>query len=279
MKELLDEVVCDDAANALTRLPDNSVDLTVTSPPYDSLRLYEGYSFDFEGIAKELSRVTKVGGVIVWVCGDATIDGSETGTSFRQALFFKDVCGLKLHDTMIYEKSAFANPSNNRYHQAFEYMFVFSKGKPKTFNPLKDRACNPISNYGMQRRQRDGSMSHPGDRSRIEVGSYGMRFNIWRYVTGKGNVTKDEVAYEHPALFPEKLAEDHIHTWSNEGEIVLDPMCGSGTTCKMAAKLGRHFIGIDVSPRYVEITKQRVKPYLKQERLAPYYDGGANERI
>ena len=118
-------------------IPSNFIDLTVTSPPYDNLRAYNGYSWDFESVAQELYRITKDGGVVVWVVGDATIKGSETGTSFKQALYFKEI-GFKLHDTMIYQSDK-PPLTHNRYEQKFEYMFVFSKGRPKTFNPIMEK--------------------------------------------------------------------------------------------------------------------------------------------
>jgi site-specific DNA-methyltransferase (adenine-specific) len=246
-----------DCLEIMKSLPDASIDLTVTSPPYDNLRTYNGYSFDFEGIAKELYRVTKDGGVVVWVVGDATINGSETGTSFKQALYFKEI-GFNLHDTMIYQKNNFANPSSNRYHQIFEFMFILSKGKPKSFNPIKDRknVCAGESNWGANKaRQKDGSFK---ERPKKIVSEYGMRYNIWEFMTSKGFATKDNFAYSHPAIFPEKVAHDHIISWSNEGDTVLDCFLGSGTTGKMANQLNRKFIGIEISQEYLEIAKGRI---------------------
>jgi len=246
-----------DCLEVMQTIPDKSIDLTVTSPPYDNLRTYNGYTFDFEGIAKELYRVTKDGGVVVWVVGDATINGSETGTSFRQALYFKEI-GFNLHDTMIYQKNNFANPSSNRYHQIFEFMFVLSKGKPKSFNPIKDRknVCAGESNWGANKaRQKDGSFK---ERPKKIVSEYGMRYNIWEFMTSKGFATKDNFAYSHPAIFPEKVAYDHIVSWSNEGDTVLDCFLGSGTTGKVAKQLNRKFIGIEISQEYLSIAKQRL---------------------
>lgn len=266
----LNTIINGNTDEILPLLPDNSIDLTVTSPPYDKMRDYHGYSFNFEKLAQNLFRITKPGGVLVWVIGDSTIDGSETGSSFKQALRFKEI-GFNLHDTMIYEKSGFAFPSKRRYHQIFEYMFVFSKGRPKTFNPLMDRPNKSQFTFSKKRRRKDGTMTHTGDTSRISIEKYGKRFNIWRYKTGKGHTTKDECAYSHPALFPEKLAQDHILSWSNEGEIILDPLNGAGTTTKMAYALGRKFIGIEISRQYCEIALERVKalksndPSLSQE--------------
>lgn len=236
-----------DCAVVLGDLSSDSVDLTVTSPPYDNLRKYNGYTFDFDTIAKELFRVTKPGGVLVWVVSDAMINGSESGTSFKQALGFKEM-GFSLHDTMIYEKSGMSNPSVNRYHQVFEYMFVLSKGKPKTFNPIKDRENKYVGELGR---------NNVGGRCKRE--KFGMRFNIWRFANGKNQTAKwDDVAFKHPAPFPESLARDHIISWSNPGDVVLDPFLGSGTTGKVAVELNRQFIGIEISQEYLNLATGRI---------------------
>lgn len=241
----------------LKQLDSESIDLTVTSPPYDNLRDYKGYSFDFETIAKELFRVTKKGGVVVWIVGDATVNGSETGTSFKQALYFKEI-GFNLYDTMIYEKNTSAFPSNSRYEQVFEYMFVLSKEKPKSINLIKDKKNRwaGTSNFGERtNRKKDGSLEKRG---KSIVNEYGIRTNIFRYSTGANYSTKDNYAFEHPAIFPENLAADHVKSWSNENEIVLDPFMGSGTTAKVAMKLNRKFIGFEISKEYHELAEKRV---------------------
>ena len=251
--DYINKVICGMAEKKLKFIDNNSIDLTITSPPYDDLRDYEGYKFDFEAIAKELFRVTKEGGVVVWVVNDQTINGSETGTSFRQALYFMEI-GFNLHDTMIYEKTNFSNPSRNRYHQIFEYMFIFSKGKPKTFNPILDRK----NKYGIcwgknTNRSKNGEIKEIKKR---KPRKYGMKINIWRMNTS--GQEKPCQSIEHPATFPEKLAKDHISTWSNEGDIILDPMCGAGTTCEMALKNNRKYIGFDISKKYVGISEKRL---------------------
>lgn len=239
-----------DCVEGMKRLPDESVDLTVTSPPYDNLRTYNGYSFDFESVARELYRITKEGGVVVWVVGDQTVKGSETGTSFRQALFFMEA-GFNLHDTMIYEKAQACYGSNLCYLQAFEYMFVFSKGKPKVINFIRDRKNkrHGVESMSVSGLSKDGKKA---DRHRKEMKEYGKRKNIWRYGVGGGKTG-------HPAVFPEQLAYDHIVSWSNEGDIVLDPFIGSGTTGKMAAKAGRRYIGFEISEEYCEIARKRIQ--------------------
>ena len=238
--------------DTMARMQDNFVDLTVTSPPYDNLRTYNGYSFDFEAVAKELFRVTKQGGVVVWVVGDATIKGSETGTSFRQALYFKEI-GFNLHDTMIYAKNSYMPLTHNRYEQAFEYMFVFSKGKPAVFNPIRINSLTAGT-----KRNRGGSKAKEAsyaERIREEkttVNQTKQHCNIFYYDVGKGDKT------EHNAPFPEQLANDHIISWSNEGDLVYDPFMGSGTTAKMAILNKRNWIGSEISEEYCKIIERRI---------------------
>lgn len=252
------KIICGDSLEVLRNMEDNSVDLTVTSPPYDNLRTYKGFDWDFEGIAKELYRVTKGGGVVVWVVGDATVNGSETGSSFKQALYFKEI-GFRLHDTMIYEKNSAAFPDKNRYYNVFEYMFVFSKGRPSAVNRIEDKKnkWGGTQTFGkVSGRRADGTLSEGKKKT---VKEYGVRNNVWRYNTGRGQSTTDDIAFKHPAIFPEKLAEDHIITWSNPGDTVLDPFAGSGTTAKMALLNGRKYISIDISEEYCEIARKRVE--------------------
>ena len=234
----------------MAKMPDCFVDLTVTSPPYDGLRTYNGYSFPFEDIAKELYRVTKEGGVVVWIVGDATIKGSETGTSFKQALFFKEI-GFNLHDTMIYEKAQSCFGSNLCYLQSFEYMFILSKGKPKTINFIRDRknVRNGKESMCIKGLSKDGKKS---ERHYKEMKEYGKRKNIWKYGVGGGKT-------KHPAVFPEQLAYDHIISWSNEGDVVMDIFMGSGTTAKMCKLTNRNYIGFEISEEYCQIAEERLK--------------------
>lgn len=258
---MLDVIYNEDCAKGLRRIEDNWIDLVVTSPPYDNLRKYNGYSFDFETIARELYRVVKPGGVVVWVVGDATVNGSETGTSFRQALFFKE-CGFNLHDTMIYQKST-PPLSHNRYEQNFEYMFVFSKGKPKTFNgirvPRKYKDTRKNKAFG---RNKDNSRDYGYSSDKDTV----LKTNVWNIFAGGGS--SDKIASEHPAIFPEQLANDHIISWSNPGDLVLDPFMGSGTVAKMALLNGRHYIGFEISSDYCEIASRRISALSRD-----YYNG------
>jgi site-specific DNA-methyltransferase (adenine-specific) len=243
-----------DNIEGLKKLDDNSIDLTVTSPPYDDLRNYKGYTFDFENLAKELYRVTKVGGVVVWVVGDATKNGSESGTSFKQALYFTEI-GFNLHDTMIWNKGGFTavGALSTRYAPVFEYMFILTKGKIKTFNPIKDRiTINGGKKVSGTIRQKDGS-TKPMSKV-MTINKYSQRYNIWNI-----NPQRQRGKYTHPAVFPEQLAEDHILSWSNVGDIVLDPFMGSGTTAKMARLNNRNYIGFEISPEYCDIAEKRLE--------------------
>lgn len=244
--------------DGLRELPDSVIDLTVTSPPYDSLRTYDRiapWTFEvFEAIAVQLYRVTKTGGVVVWIVGDETRKGSESGTSFRQALFFKEL-GFLLHDTMIWEKVS-TYQHKNRYIPCFEYMFVFSKDvPPKTANLIRDRKnkYGGTQVHGTQRMQ--GGAIRPRSEKQIskKVKEFGARYNIWNMPGDKANKTG------HPAVFPEQLATDHILTWSNPGDIVLDPFLGSGTTALAARNTGRRFLGFEVNPVYFQICKRRLE--------------------
>jgi site-specific DNA-methyltransferase (adenine-specific) len=247
----------------MAKMPDNFIDLTVTSPPYDNLREYKGYSFDFESIAKELFRVTKQGGIVVWVVGDATESGSESGTSFKQALYFKEI-GFNLHDTMIYNRSG-KFPEANRYWQDFEYMFVFSKGKPNTFNPIKYKSVREEGEKVLARkRTKEGELIEDTcHKKKTQFKGEKNGGNIWYIPAGWMTSSKDEIAYNHPAIFPEQLAQDHIISWSNPNDLIYDPFTGSGTTAKMAVKLGRNWLGSEISSEYCEIANKRVSDAIK----------------
>lgn len=245
-------IVCGDNVEFMRTLPDNCINLTVTSPPYDNLRVYNGFTWDFERIANELYRVTKEGGVVVWVVGDATVKGSETGTSFRQALYFMEI-GFRLHDTMIYHKNSYPFPPSNRYYQQFEYMFVFSKGAPSVAN-LQRCESKGLKRKSTQRKT-DGSTSafvSEGNKTRVMD-------NVWALDVGYMRTTKDKYAYKRPAMFPEELAERHILTWTNEGGVVFDCFAGSGTTAKMSILNNRQFIGVEISEEYVAIANKRIQ--------------------
>ena len=255
-----------DCLEHLRKMEENTIDLVVTSPPYDNLRKYKGnieqWSFDkFKEIAKELYRVIKRGGVMVWVVGDATVKGSETGTSFRQALYFKEI-GFNLHDTMIYRKLNPIPQNHNRYEQCFEYMFILSKGKPNTFNPIKIPTKNGGKSFDWGNRKTvmdDNQCRRDRESEMLTVKSEKNMFNIFEYSIGGGKTG-------HPAVFPDKLAEDQIISWSNEGDIVLDPFMGSGTTGKMAVLNNRNFIGIEIDDGYFRMAKERIE---KCELLQP----------
>lgn len=255
MDELLNKVYNEDCLCTMRRMSNNSIDLVITSPPYDNLRSYDGYSFCFEDVATALHRVVKPGGVVVWVVGDQTKDGSETGTSFRQALFFKEI-GFNLHDTMIYS-SPKPPLTHRRYEQEFEYMFVFSKGRPKTFNPIMVECTNAGKPSGGTIRQ-TGHELLPKHGSGV-VSKVKIKGNIWRYATGIHKTTSDKIAFQHPAVFPEQLASDHISSWSSIGDTIYDPFAGSGTTGIMSAINRRNFVMSEVSEKYCGIIKDRFK--------------------
>lgn len=262
LSEMENTIYCEQCLKTMGRMGDEYCDLVVTSPPYDNIRKYNGYDFDFKRIANELYRVTKHGGVIVWVVNDATINGSETGTSFKHALYFKEI-GFNIHDTMIWVKP---NPmplseSQMRYTSAFEYMLIFSKGKPKTFNPIRINSMNAGKKSGRTgQRNKDGSENV---RTVInEILDKKICDNTWTYAS-----VCDRESSEHPASFPERLAADHIYTWSNECDLVYDPFMGSGTVAKQCILMNRRYIGSEISHEYCQLITKRIKPYLQQTTL------------
>ena len=254
------ELIQGDCLEKMKYIPDGSIDLTVTSPPYDNLRTYNGNNAQWgehvwKGVISDLYRLTKQGGVVVWVVGDATIKGSETGTSFKQALWAKE-CGFNLHDTMVYQKNSYPFPPSNRYYQQFEYMFVFSNGSPSSFNGIRQETRWQKGTGEMSTtRKADGTTvamkCAKGKRDRLKD-------NVWLINSGYMRSTKDKYAFEHSAIFPESLARDHIISWSKPGDTVFDPFLGSGTTGKMALELGRKFIGIELDPEYFKIAEKRI---------------------
>lgn len=263
-----------DNLKILRNMQKNTVDCVITSPPYDDLRTYENtlqWNFDiFKELAEKLYKVVKEGGVVVWVVADAMVNGSETGNSFKQALFFKDI-GFNIHDTMIYAKH---NPTPNtgggiRYQQSFEYMFVFSKGKPKTVNLLLEQRHNETNDKRTCRtrpfnRNQNGEF---GEDRIYYIKEQVPKRNIWTYKVGLYNTTSDKIAFEHPAIFPEQLAKDHILSWTNKNDTVLDPFMGSGTVGKMCKLLDRNFIGIEIVKNYFDIAKTRIESTKIQEEL------------
>ena len=262
----MNQVFHNDCVSGMEALEDQSVDLSITSPPYDDLRSYNESSLwnieVFKDVAQQLYRVIKTGGVVVWVVGDAVIKGSETGSSFRQALYFMDL-GFRLHDTMIYEKNGSPFPARrdgNRYSQIFEYMFVLSKeSKPKTANLLCDKPNRwaGYTHFGKGSiRQKDGQLV---ERNIKPIPEFSPRNNIWKYNTGRNYSSKDSEAFEHPAIFPESLAKDHILTWSNENDVVLDPFMGSGTTAVCCMETNRKYIGFEIDEYYYDVCKRRIK--------------------
>ena len=262
----LNKIYCESNSETMSRMENNFIDLTITSPPYDELRDYKGYSFDFKTLAKELFRVTKEGGVVVWNVADATINGSETGTSFRQALYFKDV-GFNLHDTMVWIKP---NPmpvseTQKRYSSAFEYMFILSKGSPKTFNPIKEKSLNHGKTSGTSIsgvRNKDGSLGKKDVKIKKSILEEKIISNVFSFASA---YSKESVF--HPAPFPDNMAKKHLITWSNKNDLVYDPFMGSGTTAKCAIDYGRNWIGSEISKEYCVLANKRLEPYLQQPKL------------
>ena len=235
-------------------MEENSIDLTVTSPPYDKLRNYNGFDFDYKKVANGLYKVTKQGGIVVWVVGDKIKNGNKSLTSFKHAIYFQEI-GFNVHDVMIYQKKNTPFMRSNGYTNCYEFMFVFSKGRPNTFNPLITETVRQGIEMMPANKGPDGiNKKVPGKLNESKT-----RINIWQYAVGMHGTTSDKIAFEHPAVMPEKLAEDHILSWTNEGDLVFDPMCGSGTTCKMALKHNRKYIGCDISKEYINISKIRIK--------------------
>lgn len=250
-------LICGDALTELRKLRGESIHCCVTSPPYDNLRTYDGFSWDFEGTARELFRVMCAGGIVCWNVGDSVVDGSETLTSAKQKIFFREECGFRIHDTMIYEKSNFAFPSSVRYHQTFEYVFILSNGKPRCFNPIKDKPNRHAGQMVFGRnthRQRDGSFIE--GRQRV-YNNLGMRGNVWRGNTAGQENPGDSNSFQHPALMPEWLAHDLILSWSNVGDTILDPFAGSGTTGQVALELGRKAVVIELNTKHCSLIRDR----------------------
>lgn len=262
MNELKSIAKCCDCVDGMRDLPDECIDMTITSPPYDNIRTYNGFSFDYKQTLDGLFRVTKQGGVVAWIVADQTVNGSETGTSFRQALYAKEI-GFNLLDTMIWEKDGFTDVAGLRYRYAsvFEYIFIFTKGYPKTFNPIEDRANIYAGkpSHGTIR-QADGTFKPRSTEGKLHR-DFGVRYNIWKIDRVHDNKS------EHPAPFPAKLVRDLMVSWSNEGDTILDPFLGSGTTRKVAWEMNRNFIGFEISEEYFQRQEEDCQAMMDQGRL------------
>ena len=255
MNRQINQIIHGKCQDIMKTLSDNYIDLTVTSPPYDQIRKYNGYDFNFEGIAQELFRITKEGGVVVWVVKDQTKKYNQSGTCFKQALYFQNV-GFNFYDTLIYQKLVSSPPHDNYYNDNWEYIFVFSKGIPK-LNPIKDHRNKHIGIKKAMIKNADNSK-----RNKLKsIGPYSKRGKVWSYAVGGNKSTKDKMAFEHPAIMPEKLATDCIKSWSNEHDLIFDPFAGSGTTLKMAKLNNRNYLGIEISEKYIKIIEKRLDKY------------------
>jgi site-specific DNA-methyltransferase (adenine-specific) len=238
----------------------------ITSPPYENLRAYgSAPPCDTFAVIREIAAVLGMGGVCMWNVADQVVNGGESGTSFKQALHAMD-CGLRLHDTMIYCKEGVTFPDSNRYHPAFEYMFVFSKGVPRHFNGIADWR-NKWGGSPMHGTDRQPS----GDVTPINgigrpVLSYGLRRNWWPLANAYTGETKG-----HPAPMPYEMAAGHVLTWTAPGDTVLDPFMGSGTTGIACARLGRRFVGIEIEPRYFDLACRRIERAERQPDLFMHY--------
>lgn len=262
MQEILNKIFCaDNIQFCREKIPSNSIDMIMTSPPYDSLRTYKGFEWNFEGLTHELYRILKVGGVVVWVVNDAVVNGRKTLTSMRQAIYFVDYAGFNMWDVMGYCKEA-PQPipaSMKRYSSAYEYTFVLTKDiSPKTFNPIMEKTkwAGLVSSTGF--RQPNGDVRN----TRMQkINDEKIKSNLWFYGVGFNQTTTDKFAFDHPAMYPEELVKDHVISWTNPGDIIYDPFMGSGTTAKISMMLGRNFIGTDISEEYCKIARKRVEIY------------------
>jgi len=261
------KIYSENCIETMRRMPDGFLDMTLTSPPYDDLRDYNGYHFPVEEIAELLLKKTKKGGVVIWVVGDRTVNGDETLTSFQHALTFKSV-GFKVHDTMIYaKKNPIPSDCGKRYRQSFEYMFCFSNGQPATFNPIMEPTKSAGQKIKAFRITEVGRGNVPLEDKGREIKAERKAGNIFSYNVGTSS-SGDKIAFKHPAIFPEHLAIDQISTWTNEGDLVYDCFMGSGTTAKAAQMLGRRWIGSEISVEYVQIAERRLANYLERIRTA-----------
>lgn len=265
----LNTIFNESCISTLERMPDDFLDMTLCSPPYDDLRSYNGYEFSLESIIRLLHQKTKPGGVVVWVVADKTDNGSESLSSFDHAISFVRVGGFNLHDTMIYVKNnPIPSDCGTRYRQAFEYMFCFSKGKPKTFNPIKEPTKSAGRKIKAFRITQNGRGNVPAEDIGRQIKSERKASNVFTYNVGTASAT-DRIAFRHPAIFPERLAEDQIATWTNEGDIVYDCFMGSGTTAVAACNQRRSFIGSEISEEYVEIANERLIMYRHKVKDLP----------
>jgi site-specific DNA-methyltransferase (adenine-specific) len=251
-----------DCVNGLRDLADESIDETVTSPPYDAIRDYHGHSrFDFPSLVQQLYRVTKPNGVVVWVVGDQITQGGLSGTSHHQAIGFQEA-GFIIHDEIVYQAHGVRYPNSSRYYNVHQKVFVFSKGRPKTFNPIQDRPNQNAgkSGHGGQMRNRDGSITRRKRDKTYIIKPYGVRTNVWKIVTTNGG--PDQLWSAHPAIFPLPLPYDCIHSWSNPNDVVLDPFAGSGQTLIAAMLQGRHFLGFEICPSFYRLIERRLQWYM-----------------
>lgn len=264
MKLALNKIHHFDAVVGLRLLPADCIDLTLTSPPYDWIRDYNGTfdpaKFPFVRIAEELYRITAPGGVVLWITRDQQQDCCESGTSAKQMLYFKNI-GFNVQ-TMIVD-SISARHRRYCYGMPPQFCFVLSKGRPKAFHPIRDKPnTEPGRIKSWSARNRDGRIRKGKPK---EIPKYGRRSHIWLYPTGFGLVSDDPLPRNAPAPMVETVAGDLMLSYSNPGDLILDPMAGLGTTGKVAVKLNRQFIGFERVRKYCDVANDRVRQAFEQK--------------
>jgi site-specific DNA-methyltransferase (adenine-specific) len=272
MVEFINQILCCDCVAGMKKLPDGSISFTLTSPPYDGLRKYGGHTFDFEAVAKELYRITMSGGTVVWIVQDQVVNGGETGTSFEQVLYFKSI-GFRLHSTMLMVINCGKLPHRTRYVPLHHYAFVLSKERPRYVNLIRDRHNLTKAKRREWYARRENGEVVSGRQSPRDTPPVSEGGNVWHYNVGYNQTTKDKDAFTHPALMPEEMAEDHIVSWSRPGDLVFDPFCGAGTTCKMALLNNRRYLGMEIHKPYQELAIRRVDDARAEhrQRLDAYF--------
>lgn len=246
-----------DAIEHASTLASDSVDLVLFSPPYDGVRDYRGnWTLDLPALGSELLRVVKDGGFAVMVIADGTKNQRKSMTTFRTAVAWEDA-GWSLFESVIYSRDG--RPGAwwaTRFRVDHEHILMFYKGKRPRPVTHHDGLRVPSKHAGKKwtgtQRLTDGTLV----KTSATVAADKCRGTIWHYATSnsEGNRTKAK----HPATFPDALARDVILALSAPGDVVYDPMMGSGTSVVIAAQEGRRWLGNDFFAEYVEIAQQRL---------------------
>lgn len=254
----LNEIYCIDCVEGMKKIPDNSVDIVVTSPPYDGIRDYNGFNFDLHETGRGLIRILKEGGIVAMVIQDQTKNFGKTLTSFKTIIDWCDNIGFKLFECVIYRKHGSEGAWwTNRFRVDHEYMPIFLKGeKPQYFN--KENLKVP-SIHGGKVMTGSGSRRTDGKtnaRVTRPINTMKCRGTIWNYLMAGD---KDPIKRQHPAPFPDQIPLDFIECFCPPGGVVLDPFMGSGSTAVAAKKLNRKYIGFDTSEEYIKIAHARLR--------------------